>query len=90
MSVNCWEIKQCGREPNGKNSKLGVCPVFLAKDFDAINHGRLGGRICWFISGTFCDGEVQGTYAHKKLTCMTCEVYKQVKNEENNDFVLTV
>ena len=90
MNENCWDIKNCGREPNGKNAHLGVCPVFYATSYDGINHGKLGGRMCWFISGTFCNGEVQGTFAHKKLSCMTCEVYKKIKQEENHDFMVTI
>lgn len=28
MKFNCWEFKQCGREPGGANSQLGSCPAF--------------------------------------------------------------
>lgn len=90
MNDNCWEIKQCHREPGGENAHLGVCPVFLATSYDGINHGKLAGRMCWFVSGTFCNGEVQGTFAQKKLSCMTCEVYKQIKQEEKHDFMVTI
>ena len=90
MAINCWQIKQCGREPHGKNSNMGVCPVFTAINYDGVNKGHNGGRICWAISGTFCDGKVQGSYAQKRLSCLSCEVYKQIKTEESHDFVITV
>jgi hypothetical protein len=62
----CWEIKGCGREEGGRNADaLGVCPAYP-------DHGHS----CWIIAGTFCGGEVQGTYARKSGFCTICEVYK--------------
>ncbi len=66
MLPNCWEIKKCGREKGGKNEKtLGVCPAY--PDY---------GHSCWIVAGTFCRGEVQGTFAQKERMCILCEVYK--------------
>lgn len=31
---------------------------------------------CWFIAGTYCGGEVQGTFAQKITDCAACEVYQ--------------
>ena len=31
---------------------------------------------CWQIAGTFCGGEVQGTFAQKFGNCTECDVYK--------------
>lgn len=87
MYKNCWELKECGRGPGGENAHLGVCPVFKATQYDNINHGKNGGRMCWFITGTFCGGELQGTYSQKKMTCITCQVFKQIKEEEKHDFL---
>jgi hypothetical protein len=28
------------------------------------------------VAGTFCGGDVQGTYAEKEKNCMTCEVFR--------------
>jgi hypothetical protein len=62
----CWEIKNCGREEGGRNvDALGACPAYP-------DHGHS----CWTIAGTFCGGEVQGTFALKSHFCGTCEVYK--------------
>jgi hypothetical protein len=81
--LNCWEIMKCGREPGGPNTeKLGVCPAAEATDCDGLNSGKNAGRICWAIAGTFCNGTVQGTFAQKRISCMTCEVFKRVKEEE--------
>ncbi len=87
--MNCWEYKKCGREPGGaKVHELGVCPAPLAEDFDGLNGGKNAGRICWAVSGTFCDGVVQGTFAEKQLTCMACDFFKKVKEEEGDNFLL--
>lgn len=84
---NCWEAKKCGREPGGaKVKELGVCPAVTDKTAHGKNSGQNGGRMCWAVAGTFCGGKVQGTFAQKQLSCMTCEFFKQVKTEEGNGF----
>ena len=80
---NCWEILNCGRETNGSNAKeMGICPASIDTSADSLNGGKNGGRICWAISGTFCGGERQGTFAQKKMTCMSCKVYTTVQSEQ--------
>lgn len=80
---NCWEYKKCGREPDGNRTKdLGVCPATTDTSSDALNEGKNGGRICWAVAGTFCGDKVQGTFAEKEPTCMSCDFYKKVKEEE--------
>ncbi|MBI4688072.1 MAG: hypothetical protein HY756_09905 [Nitrospirae bacterium] len=81
--MNCWEFKQCGREPGGeKVHLLGVCPATTDESSEGINDGKCGGRICWAVAGTFCGGIVQGSFAQKQVSCMACEFYKRVKEEE--------
>lgn len=80
---NCWEFFNCGRETGGrKTGALGVCPAAADKNSDGLNGGRNGGRICWAIAGTFCDGEAHGTFARKSLYCGDCDFFKKVKAEE--------
>ncbi len=80
---NCWEFFQCGREPGGSRaSELGVCLTPLDREADGLNNGKNGGRICWAIAGTYCDGEPQGTFVRKQVGCFECEFYKKVKAEE--------
>lgn len=82
-SLNCWEVKNCGREPGGeKVAELGVCPAATDVNANGINGGTNGGRICWAVTGTLCGGEVQGTFAKKELTCMACEFFKEVKADQ--------
>ena len=80
--INCWEFKNCGREPNGKNaSTYGVCPVTTASNVDGIHDGKNGGRCCWVIIPDghptqknlgFCNG---GLYE-----CIKCDFYALVKS----------
>lgn len=89
--LNCWELKQCGREPNGpKVEELGVCPATVEKRAHGINHGVNGGRACWAIAGTLCGGKVQGSFAAKLGNCWKCEFYQRVMSEEGQRVVLAV
>lgn len=75
MLKNCWEIKKCGREEGGdKVEKLGVCVSYP-------NHGHS----CWIVAGTFCKGEVQGTFAQKQKLCVICDVYKTYSTSFGED-----
>jgi len=81
--MNCWEYKKCGREINGNNvESLGVCPVSTETKANGIHKGENGGRCCWAIAGTLCDGEVQGSFVHKALNCLKCDFYQNVIKEE--------
>jgi len=90
MKKNCWEMKNCGREPDGENAKeLGICPAAIPGEFDGINEGNSAGRFCWAVAGTMCENIVQGTFANKFLNCINCDFFKQVNEEENREFILT-
>lgn len=55
----CWVVKKC---PLDRRKK---CPAW---EFQA-------GKICWFINGTICEGEVQKDWSEKMKICRTCEVF---------------
>jgi len=83
MAKNCWEFKQCGRQPGGhKEHELGVCPAAAERRTDGINRGKNAGRCCWAIAGTLCKGELQGVFAQKVGNCMKCDFFSQVAQEE--------
>ena len=64
--MNCWEFTKCGREKGGKNvDEYGICPAYP-------DHGTH----CARVAGTFCGGQVQGTFAHKLKNCIQCDFYK--------------
>ncbi|MBF0300185.1 MAG: hypothetical protein HQK51_15795 [Oligoflexia bacterium] len=81
---NCWEKKQCERQPGGKKvNELGVCPAATCSKANGIHGGVNGGRSCWAITGTYCGGKVQGSFAAKLGNCLNCEFYKEVQKEES-------
>jgi len=81
--LNCWEYKECGREPGGeKAGEFGMCPAASDTSFDGINTGRCAGRFCWAVAGTFCGDSVQGTFAEKRDSCLSCDFFNRVQEEE--------
>jgi len=58
----CWKIKKCPPERRQR------CPAW---EFQA-------GKLCWFINGTICEGEVQKSWAEKMTACRKCEVLSQL------------
>ncbi len=82
-ALNCWEFKRCGREPGGARAhELGVCPAATDTSSHGLNRGTNGGRICWAVTGTFCGGQVQGTFAQKRVSCISCDFLLKVQDEE--------
>jgi len=87
VKKNCWEVMKCDREPGGTNVKdLGACSASVEKCFEGVNDGKNGGRCCWVAAGTFCKGEVQGTYSNKLMDCYKCEFLQLVREEEGEKF----
>jgi len=81
--INCWEAKNCGREVDGeKINELGICPVSTSTKANGIHGGINGGRVCWVVSGSLCEGEIQGSFADKINKCTKCNFYQGVKKEE--------
>ncbi len=86
-TLNCWEVKRCGRQPEGRHSSdLGVCPAATTENLDRLNGGTNGGRVCWHVVGTLCNGDVQGKYANKYKSCIYCDFFKRVKEEEYSKY----
>jgi len=88
--LNCWEFKQCGRQPQGIHVyDKGLCPAAAEDALDGIHDGTNAGRTCWVVSGTLCKGVVQGTFAQKFKNCEACDFYQKVRQEEFPDFCLS-
>ncbi len=91
--LNCWEVKQCGREPGGENAEeTGICPATTHERMDGIHGGKNAGRTCWVVAGTFCGGRIQGTFAQKYGDCAMCDFFLKVKFEEKTayEFIPTI
>ncbi len=85
--VNCWEYKKCSREPGGAVAAgREACPATTAHALDGLNRGRNGGRVCWAIAGTFCEGGPTGRFAVKIASCLDCDFFIKVQKEEGGNF----
>jgi hypothetical protein len=85
--LNCWEVKQCGREVGGpKQKELGVCPAAVNFTNHGKNGGKSAGRFCWRVAGTLCGGRVQGSVASKMANCTSCDFFGKVSSEEGAAF----
>ncbi len=58
----CWEIRNCPAEWRDN------CTAWEFK----------AGLFCWFINGTFCQGECQENWAEKIIVCQQCEVFQSL------------
>ncbi|MBI4767983.1 MAG: helix-turn-helix transcriptional regulator [Deltaproteobacteria bacterium] len=61
-SQPCWIIKKCPEEIKNQ------CPAWKFKN----------GQLCWFITGTFCEGQVNNNWKEKIKICKKCEVFKSI------------
>ncbi|MBW2193892.1 MAG: helix-turn-helix domain-containing protein [Deltaproteobacteria bacterium] len=61
----CWEIKKCPTEYKEQ------CPAWEFKT----------GELCWFISGTICEGSVQKNWKEKMEICRNCKIFKHLLEE---------
>jgi hypothetical protein len=82
--INCWEFKECGREPGGINvSALEICPVTIEHDLNGIHDGKNGGRCCWIFSRCFsCGAEDLKNFEEKIARCSKCDFYTSAKDSE--------
>ncbi|MDH4161859.1 MAG: hypothetical protein OEW15_04110 [Nitrospirota bacterium] len=86
---NCWEFMKCGRQMSGHQAHQGVCPTATAVKLNGVHGGLLGGRACWVVQGTKCNGELQGSFSDKYKSCQRCAFYKAVMAEEGTKFILS-
>ncbi|MBI2571211.1 MAG: response regulator [Candidatus Schekmanbacteria bacterium] len=68
--------------------ELGICPAAAEVAWHGVNGGTRGGRACWAVTGTLCLGQIQGSFAQKRLACISCDFFTRVQSEEGPDFVL--
>ena len=58
----CWAIKNCPPERKTR------CPAW---EFQC-------GGLCWFITGTMCEGAIQKNWKEKMKLCRACDVFQQI------------
>jgi rubrerythrin len=87
LKLNCWEFKQCGRQPGGSHEHDdGICPAAMEERLHGVHGGVNAGRTCWVVAGTSCKGESRGTFAQTFGNCRTCDFYRKVREEERPVF----
>jgi len=80
---NCWEVRQCTRQPGGEGAALfGPCPAATHEAADGLNGGTNGGRICWAVEGTPCGLDLADAGVPKLISCLGCEFFRRVYAEE--------
>lgn len=80
--ANCWEFQRCGRGPVSDR----VCPAAKASGLDGVNGGARGGRACWVVEDTLCEGRPSGPYERKITMCQKCAFYHRVAVEQGLDY----
>lgn len=63
----CWRVKDCSLENRRK------CPAW---EFQV-------GHLCWFINGTFCEGENKQSWKEKMKICRGCEAFLSMFHTDN-------
>ena len=81
MCKNCWQDMGCS------DIVRDDCPVYIEKRLDGVNSGKNGGRACWVVEGTLCDGKTHGTFVQKLGICGGCQFHMQVRKEEGDTFI---
>ena len=91
-ALNCWEYMLCGREIGGGHvDECGVCPAATDTTLTGIHGGKNGGRACWAVAGTVCEGNIQCSFARKgRNSCGRCDFYHIVKKEEGDKLMPTI
>ncbi|MBI4862614.1 MAG: hypothetical protein HY815_20495, partial [Candidatus Riflebacteria bacterium] len=87
--LNCWQIKRCGRGPDGDPmTEGGRCPAARDQASDGLNGGDRAGRICWAVAGTLCGQTPVGEFVDTEISCLTCEVFRRVVAEQGADLTI--
>jgi len=67
---------KCGKEYE--------CPAAKFNEADGFLDGINGGKSCVYITGTFCNRSIQGTFQDKEKHCGQCEYYLYLKGIHGN------
>ena len=91
MKKNCWEFKGCGRDVGGRDGdEFCVCPAAYSVALDGTHDGTCGGRACWTVTDTSCNGTAEGTFEQKFKECSKCDFYEYVKKQEGDELLPTI
>ena len=89
---NCWEFMKCGYGPGGdKTGDRPACAAARKNNLDGVHGGLHAGRACWFVHNTAgCGKGAEGDFSNKYSICMNCRFYWKVREEEGNNFEISL
>jgi len=73
---------QCYQDSDDPSTEK--CPAMVAYEMNEVNHGVNGGRFCWKVAGSFCEGILKAKNADKEVSCMGCDFFSKVLREEED------
>jgi hypothetical protein len=91
VKQNCWEFNKCGYDTGrGNAAGMGSCSATTENRLNGVHGGINAGRSCWVVSGTRCNGCMQGSYSQKITECRSCEFFLYVNREEGENALKTI
>jgi len=73
--MHCWEVTNCGREPESVDGETGFCPASVEAQPWPKRTSPLGRQLCWKVMGTRCGEKVAGTLAESVIESATCPFF---------------
>jgi len=67
--IPCWKVKNCPRE------RREGCPAW---EFGL-------GTLCWFVSGTMCEGKNRRSWEEKMKICRKCEYFTSLGKKDGEE-----
>jgi len=74
--TDCWEFNSCDKKTE--------CPAFHESRTHNVHEGMNGGRSCWMILKSLCNGTEQSTIKDKYRNCSKCDFFHAVQQEHGN------
>lgn len=81
--MHCWEVTNCGREPESLDAETGFCPASVEVQPWPKRTGALGRQLCWKVMGTRCGEKVTGTLAESIIDSATCPFFANDGHSDN-------
>ena len=68
LPANRRKLKDCWVENKCPSNLKHQCPAWEFRS----------GKLCWFVNGTICNGEIQHSWQDKMAVCRMCDVFKRM------------
>jgi len=71
----CWEVVNCGREPDALETPAAFCPAAVDSLSRQVNDLPFARSLCWKAVGTFCQEKVEGTLHESTIESEKCPFF---------------